>query len=275
MAREIVVHRLNTGWLESPPGVRFFGEGRGMVPPPDTVLVPAPAWYIEGAGPRILVDTGTGDAAEIAAAQGRYGIVREARTGPEDDIVARLAAIGVAPGDVDIVIQTHLHFDHIAGNERFPNARFLIHHLELPWALCPPRWAETYYLPDYSGRVRAVLDQVDLVTTDTRQVTPEIRMVHTGGHSPGHCAVFVETALGRVAIAGDAAFNYSNVEHSWPQGVMFDVSGAVRALEIVRGADVILLNHDPRFDELFPGDRVGDAPLAPATAEYMRRLRTP
>jgi N-acyl homoserine lactone hydrolase len=278
-AREIVIHRLNTGWIASPRAVGIFAEGRdpsrpgGFVPVPS--MVPAPAWYIAGAGPRILVDTGTGTAAAIQAAQGRYGLELEApRIGPEHDIVTQLERLGVGAEQIDLVIQTHLHFDHVAGAERFPNARFLIHHLELPWALCPPRYAQTHYLPEFGRHVRAVLDQVELVTTDAYQVTPEIRMVHTGGHSPGHCAVFVETRLGRVVIAGDAVFNYANLEEGWPQGFLFDLSGALRSLELVRTADVILLNHDPRFDELFEGDRVGDAALADATVAYMRRLRT-
>src|SRR4051812_49368702 len=80
-AREIVIHRLNTGWIASPRAVGIFAEGRdpsrpgGFVPVPS--MVPAPAWYIAGAGPRILVDIGTGPADALQAAQGRYGLKLE------------------------------------------------------------------------------------------------------------------------------------------------------------------------------------------------------
>jgi glyoxylase-like metal-dependent hydrolase (beta-lactamase superfamily II) len=292
MSHGLRIHRLNTGWLESAPGVSLMNEGRhpdvpgGQIRsygwradirrPDGTVavgtMVPAPAWYIEGGDARILVDTGMGRADEVIAVQGRYGITLAARNDTDDDILGRLARMGVGPEEIDLVVHTHLHFDHVGADGAFPNARFLVHEAELPWALSPPPYG-AYYYPEFGEHVRRVLDRVQIVTGD-HEVVPGVRMVHTGGHSPGHCVVFVRTDVGSAVIAGDAVYNYRNLEYEWPQGAFFDLEATLRSMQTLKGADVILLNHDPAFDELFPGGVIGAEPLPVATAGYMGRLRT-
>ena len=292
MGKSIRIHRLNTGWIESTPGVSLMGEGKhprvpgGQIksygwredlrrPDGSTVLgtmIPAPAWYIEGAGPRILVDTGTGSAEEVIAVQSLYGVSLAAFTAPEHDIVTQLQGLGVSPADIDIVIQTHLHFDHVGGNEAFPNATFLVHQAELPWALCPPPFG-VYYYREFSSHIRNVLDQIQIIHGNYH-VAPGVRIVYTGGHSPGHCIVFVDTSIGEAVIAGDAVYNYRNLEYEWPQGPVFGLAETLAAIQVLKTADVILLNHDPLFDDLFPDGVIGDKPIASSTIEYMNRIRT-
>lgn len=292
MAGPYRIHRLNSGWIESMPGVSLMGEGRHPAVPggqirsygyredirrPDGsvvegTMIPAPAWYIEGAAQKILVDTGTGNAEEVIAVQSLYGSALATITEPEHDVVTQLEGLGVGAEEIDVVVQTHLHFDHVGSNERFPNATFLVNQLELPWALCPPPYG-VYYYREFGHHVRAVLDQIQIVEGD-RQVAPGIRMVHTGGHSPGHSVLFVETEVGTAVIAGDAVYNYRNLEYEWPQGPLFDVGATIRAIQTLKSADVILLNHDPLFEHLFPSEVVGAEPLAAETADYMERLRT-
>jgi glyoxylase-like metal-dependent hydrolase (beta-lactamase superfamily II) len=62
------------------------------------------------------------------------------------------------------VVHTHLHFDHVGSNEAFPNARFLVHGAELPWALSPPPYG-AYYYPEFGEHVRRVLDRVHMAAT--------------------------------------------------------------------------------------------------------------
>ncbi len=292
MPANIRIRRLNTGWLESMAEVSLMGGGKHPDVPggqirsygwredirrPDGgiskgTMVPAPAWLIEGAGPTILVDTGTGKAGDVIAAQQRYGINLATITEPEHDIVAQLEKLGVSPADIDIVIHTHLHFDHIGGDALFPKAVFLVHEAELPWALCPPPYG-VYYYREFSYHIRNVLDRIQLVHGDY-QVTPEVKMTYTGGHSPGHSVVFLDTLVGRVVIAGDAVYNYRNLEYEWPQGPLFDVRKTLQAMHTLKSAEVILLNHDPLFGELFPDDTIGEGLLPESTIEYMRRIRT-
>jgi glyoxylase-like metal-dependent hydrolase (beta-lactamase superfamily II) len=187
--------------------------------------------------------------------------------------VGQLESLGVDAGQIDLVLHTHLHFDHIGYNERFPNARFIVHRDELAWALCPPPYYRTFYYPAYARHVHSVLDRIELMDGTEHHVAPGIRMVHTGGHSPGHCAVFVDTAEGTAVIAGDAVANYRNLEHDWPGGIVFDLPACARAIQLLKRAQLILVNHDPSFAELFPTGRVGDEPVAQATLAYMHKLR--
>jgi len=89
------------------------------------LMVPVPIWYIEGADSKILIDTGLGDCQEIVQLQYKYGIEYVARKSKEQEIVAGLAAKGLKPEDIDTVVLTHLHFDHIGNTELFKNARFI------------------------------------------------------------------------------------------------------------------------------------------------------
>lgn len=289
---DVVIQRMNTGWLESEPATSLMSAGKHPEVPggqirsygwrddirrPDGsivsgTMVPAPAWYLESFGKRILIDTGTGNADEIIRVQQRYGINLANVTAPGEHILAHLDRIGVRPEQIDIVIHTHLHFDHVGGDDLFPNATFLVHQAELPWALCPPPYG-VYYYREFGDKVRRALDQIAVIAGDYH-VTPDVRIVFTGGHSPGHCVVFIDTPAGRAVVAGDAVYNYRNLEYEWPQGPLFDVAATLQSMQILKTAELILLNHDPLFDELFPTGVVGSGAIPGATIGYMRRLRT-
>lgn len=121
-----------------------------------------------------------------------------------------LAGAGYRPEDIDVVVCTHLHFDHVGWNTRlvdgewvvtFPNARYLFGRVE--WE----HWSVT--AGDYSNvddTVRPVLaaGQVDLVESD-HVVGPGVRLVPTPGHTPGHVSVVVEDGGRRAVITGDLA----------------------------------------------------------------------
>src|SRR5439155_15281368 len=122
----------------------------------------------------------------------------------EDAVVARLAALGVKPDDVAIVVNSHLHFDHAGNNRAFPNATFVVQGEHLAYAKGRPNFPAIYwddptlrYLPA-SGRAR---------------VAAGVEVVPTPGHAPGHQSLVVDLAeTGRVVLCGDAAFTRANLE---------------------------------------------------------------
>ncbi|MEX2046633.1 MAG: N-acyl homoserine lactonase family protein [Chloroflexota bacterium] len=124
--------------------------------------------------------------------------------GREDAIVSRLAAVGVKPDDVAIVVNSHLHFDHAGNNGAFPRATFVVQAEHLAFAKGKPNFpgvywdiAELRYLP-VTGRTR---------------VATGVEVVPTPGHAPGHQSLVVDLAeTGRVVLAGDAAFTLMNLE---------------------------------------------------------------
>ena len=123
-----------------------------------------------------------------------------------------LAAAGFPREEVDTVICTHLHFDHVGWNTMlvdgawvptFPNARYLV---------CREEWAhwdaegQSGYASTIEDAVRPVIDAglADLVPPD-HQVTDEIRLEPTPGHTPGHVAVHIESGGKHAFITGDLA----------------------------------------------------------------------
>jgi glyoxylase-like metal-dependent hydrolase (beta-lactamase superfamily II) len=128
-----------------------------------------------------------------------------------------LADAGFAREEVDTVICTHLHFDHVGWNTMlvdgewvptFPNARYVLCRDEWAhWeAAFPEPGSASGYAATIDDAVRPVVDAglADLVPSDHR-VTEEIRLEATPGHTPGHVAVHVESGGQHALITGDLA----------------------------------------------------------------------
>lgn len=164
------------------------------------------AFGITAGDRKIIVDTCIGNDRKIP------GMEALNRRTP---FLADLAEAGFPREEVDTVICTHLHFDHVGWNTMlvddewvptFPNARYL---------LCRDEWehwnaegsgAGSGYAATIDDAVRPVIDAglADLVPSDHR-VTDEIRLEATPGHTPGHVAVHVESGGQHAFITGDLA----------------------------------------------------------------------
>ena len=159
-------------------------------------------FLIEAPGRKILVDTCIGDDKQLDA---------EEFSGRVSGFLETLERAGAGPDDVDTVLCTHMHFDHIGWNTRlvdgrwtppFPKARYLFARTELDFALAltPDPGDESI-----AQSVRPVLDAglADLVEC-THQVCPEVRLEPTPGHTPGHVSVLIDSAGAKALITGDA-----------------------------------------------------------------------
>ena len=148
---------------------------------------------IHSEGKIILVDTGLGDKLDEKA-QRNWAI-----THPDGALLDNLKELGIAPEDVDIVIDTHLHWDHCGGNTRiqdgqvvptFPRAEYLVQYVEWAEAMHPDaRTRATYLLDNY--RPVWQRDQIRFLYGDT-QVTDQVRCVVTRGHTRAHQSVILE-----------------------------------------------------------------------------------
>ncbi|MGH3040914.1 MAG: N-acyl homoserine lactonase family protein [Candidatus Rokuibacteriota bacterium] len=289
----IVIHRIDTGWIEAPlestllgrgihpdlPGGRLVPYGyRERIERRDGsvgsgTMIPVPAWYVEGAAKRILVDTGVPPAAETDQLHERYVGVVAQEIRDDDALVKGLAALGVEPDQVDVLVHTHLHYDHIGRDELFEAAEVVVDERELSWALSPPPYASRlFYFPEVARHLRPVLDRVRSVR-DGCEIAPGVRLRFSGGHSFGHSVIEVDTALGRVVLTGDAVYSYRSLEAGWPQGTYVDLEQSVAAIASLRRADVVVVNHDPLVGELFPTGRIGDEELSARTATYLEGLK--
>jgi len=131
--------------------------------------------------------------------------------------------IGVFMKDVDTIILTHSHHDHVGNNGMFENAAVMMH-------------------PDEHGTVSGAIP----LETD-KELVPGVRVVHTPGHTAGSVSVFVK-ADQRYVIAGDALPKYGNFERMIPPRINIDERLAVESIKMItRYADVIIPGHDPPF----------------------------
>lgn len=122
----------------------------------------------------------------------------------------RFKASGCDPGEVDVVLCTHLHVDHVGWNTRleegrwvptFPNARYLIARIEHENWRAEPGSSEADLFAD---SIQPIFDAglVDLVETD-HQVCPEVNLVPTPGHTRGHVSVQIGSDGESALITGD------------------------------------------------------------------------
>jgi glyoxylase-like metal-dependent hydrolase (beta-lactamase superfamily II) len=189
----------------------------------------------------VLVDTGLGDT-ESEKFTAIYG-VENSPVGPAGptQLESALAEAGFAPEDVDLVLDTHLHFDHAGGNTRrgedgapvlsFPNAHYVVRRGEWDWAHhANERTSASYFAHNYEPvREAGRLELID----DDREVLPGISLRRTPGHTPHHQSVLVESDGQRLFYPADLAPTAAHVPLPWIMG--YDVEPLV-TLETKRRA---------------------------------------
>jgi glyoxylase-like metal-dependent hydrolase (beta-lactamase superfamily II) len=136
--------------------------------------------------------------------------------------------------EVDLVVCTHLHVDHVGWNTMlvddhwvptFPNARYVVARPEWDY------WREEddQFFGDVLGdSVRPIFDAglVDLVDVDHR-LTEEVRLDPTPGHTPGHCSVIISSGSDEAVITGDLMHHPSQCAHpEWASSADVDANRA-------------------------------------------------
>jgi glyoxylase-like metal-dependent hydrolase (beta-lactamase superfamily II) len=109
-------------------------------------------------------------------------------------LLDELGRHGVAPADVDVVVHTHLHVDHVGWDGAFPNARYVVHDEDWAYFMSDASLAERPHLRE---KVRP-LTNVERVRRET-EFLPGVQLLPTPGHTPGHMSVRV----GSTFVLGD------------------------------------------------------------------------
>jgi glyoxylase-like metal-dependent hydrolase (beta-lactamase superfamily II) len=107
----------------------------------------------------------------------------------------RLAEFGLKTNDIDIVVNTHCHYDHIEGNYLFRDKKLIIHEKEL-------EYCKKLYWPEFTEAFMEIL-QIRLIN-GPKKLTESVKIIETTGHTPGSITVLANTTSGLVACVGDA-----------------------------------------------------------------------
>ena len=159
------------------------------------------ALVIESDGQTIIVDTCCGNNKDRPGAPAFDNL--------ETDFLGELSRCGFSPTDVDVVLSTHLHVDHVGWNTQlidgtwvptFPNAEYLFVRPEFEhWAAEPQD-----YGPVFEDSVQPIIDAgLATVVEADHQITANISLVLTAGHTPGHVSVVIESGNDMALITGD------------------------------------------------------------------------
>jgi glyoxylase-like metal-dependent hydrolase (beta-lactamase superfamily II) len=151
----------------------------------------------------VLIDTGLGSGGPSTAGH----------------LLAHLAAEDIAPSDIDLVILSHAHLDHIggvidqSGQPVFDQARYILSEAEYAfWTSDEARTRTGGIAPqvcELLGQIRARLELVPLAAT----ILPGVRTIPSVGHTPGQVAVIVESAGERLIYVGDTFAHPLHIEH--------------------------------------------------------------
>ena len=212
-------------------------------------------WYIKGAEINIIVDTGC----PIDILKQHKPNCKEINTF-EDALVS----VDLTPEMIDVVIQTHLHYDHCGNTKKCKNSKVVVQRKELEFALAPHPVMSGFYDKEMFSMLK-----FNIVDGDT-EIYEGIHLLSIPGHSPGTQAVAVDTAEGTAIISGfcctmdsfvipGSSNNFTTKrldqgERTWPvitPGIHTDSLQAFDSAIRVRGlADIIIPQHDIMFEKI-------------------------
>jgi N-acyl homoserine lactone hydrolase len=227
--RQYTIYPLVVGINETDQGVMTYLRDYGK-----RIYLPIYAFYLKGTDRHILVDTGLEQfmVPEGAEKDLGYKIM---------EFEEALATLNLTPGDIDIIIHTHLHNDHCENDYKCTKAEVYVQKVEREF-LNNPHPVDHRYYPD-------ILDDVKVVEIDgDANIVDGIDVIFSPGHTVGGQSVAVNTTEGRAIITGFCC-NDKNFPTTGPAiapGVHIDLTEAYDSIQKIREmADILIPLHDP------------------------------
>jgi glyoxylase-like metal-dependent hydrolase (beta-lactamase superfamily II) len=225
------------------------------------VRLPIPAYLIEHPKGTALFDTGMHPDCQrdpVARVGERIKGLFRFDYAPGEEISRRLEAIGRDPARIDLVVNSHLHFDHVGGNALIPNATVIVQRREWAAGMDPELAARRGFNRrdfDLGHKLLQVEGEHDLFGDGSVLCLP------THGHTPGHQSLRVRLASGDVVLAADACYFCQTLrERRLPKNVhdRAQMLGSLEKLaQLQAGGARIFFGHDIAFWQSVP-----QAPLA-------------
>ncbi len=213
------LYALQNGFLGAQRSLLFYGEYTEAA-----VRIPVTCYVIRTSDAVVLFDTGISPRA-------LPGLMRNdplATFSEADLLVHRLATLGLEAKDVDLVVLSHLHYDHAGGAYLFSESELVVQNDEYSYAHYPASFFAGFYykknfdLPGYRWR---------LLDGDT-ELAPGLTVLRTDGHTPGHQSLLVELPdSGPVILTGDACYWHEHLEKERVPGVVWNPTLALHSLK--------------------------------------------
>ena len=191
---------VNTGILKRNKAMFLMGT------PDKSIDVPVLFFIVQTPDANILVDTGIRGPEETPSVHGSYTQTEDQKP------INAIARLGLKPNDIDIVINTHLHWDHCSNNSLFPKAKFYVQREEIRYAVAPlPPHTHGYeafelgMIPPFAGTKFEILD-------GDQNIIEGVSVILTSGHTPGSQSVVLESDKGACVIASDNVPFYENLQ---------------------------------------------------------------
>ena len=180
--------------------------------PIERLLIGLNQVLLQISGRNVLIDTGLGT-------KWQPGEIRLLDFEQPRRMIGQIRDYGLSENDIDIVILTHLHYDHCGGNTRldesgelqvvFANARYYVQKSELEFALNPGTEHETDYI---SADFKPLLENGQLETLEGDvEIIPGLKVFLAPGHCPGHQVVLAQDGSESLFFPGDL---FSTREHA-------------------------------------------------------------
>lgn len=242
--------------------------------PPDSrnrIKLAMNSLLIRAGGKRILVETGAG------------GRMNEkfrdiyALEGPR--LVEGLRDYGLHPEEIDIVVNTHLHFDHCGGNTRvekdtvvpaFPSARYVVHRGEFEHAQNPTERDRASYIPDNYMPVEAA-GKLSLLEDD-RVIAPGVELIRVPGHTANMMCVKLHGGGKTAFLFADLVPTTAHLGLAWIMG--YDLypmttleNKKKRIPEVAREGWIALFSHDARVPAAYLRERTGQWEAEPVKVD--------
>jgi glyoxylase-like metal-dependent hydrolase (beta-lactamase superfamily II) len=173
----------------------------------------------------VLIDNGVGNK-ENEKFREIYGIENASQAARPTRLEDAIVRAGFSPGDVDVVIDTHLHFDHAGGNTyvdedgrvhlSFPNARYTVQRGEWEWAHVRNERISASYLPPNFDPVEAA-GRYDFVDGEV-EVVPGVSVLPTPGHTPHHQSVILRSENRTACFLADLVPTAAHLPLPWIMG---------------------------------------------------------
>jgi N-acyl homoserine lactone hydrolase len=214
-------------------------------PPEERMQCPVLIWLIEWDGHLLLFDTG-GTSPEVAHTTGHPHYRRSLSEEPWAKLQHQC---GIHPDDIEIIILSHLHWDHAANWKMFPRASILVQAVEVQCALAPKPTHRQYF--DFFSQPAAYIQPERF--TQVQGAVPidgvqGLHLVALPGHTPGSQGLLLDDGKRRLMLAGDTVPLYRNWQSDppIPNGIADDVRQFHRTLhDLAQYEAIVFPSHEP------------------------------